>query len=100
MPSTPPPFGTQLIGQTENALGAILDRQLEGSGLTQRHWVTLTVAITSGGEITQAALVARVSNALNFTTADVEARIAELFAAGMLDVRDDQSIAVTPTGKA
>ena len=99
MPSTPPTFGTQLIGQTENALGAILDRRLDGSGLNQRHWVTLTLAMTSGEEIAQAALLARVSSALNLTPADVEARIAELSAAGMLDVRDDQSIVVTPTGQ-
>lgn len=68
MTSTPPAFGTQLIGQTANALGAILDCQLDGSGLTQRHWVTLTLAVMSGGSIDQAALIGRVSGALNLTT--------------------------------
>jgi hypothetical protein len=29
------PFGTQITGQTENALYAILDRQLAGTGLTE-----------------------------------------------------------------
>ncbi|MGZ4304546.1 MAG: MarR family winged helix-turn-helix transcriptional regulator [Solirubrobacteraceae bacterium] len=99
MTSTPPAFGTQLIGQTENALGAILDRQLDGSGLTQRHWVTLTLAVMSGGAVDQAALIGRVSGALNLTTADIEMRIAELSAAGMLEVRDDRSILVTNAGK-
>jgi DNA-binding MarR family transcriptional regulator len=61
--------------------------------------VTLTLAITSSEAIAQATLIARVSSALNLTTGDVEARIAELSAAGMLDVRDDQSIVVTPTGQ-
>jgi DNA-binding MarR family transcriptional regulator len=98
MTSPPPVFGTQLIGQTENALGAILDRQLDGTGLTQRHWVTLTLAVMSGAAIDQAGLIGPVSGALNLTTADVEARIAELCAAGMLEVRDGQSIIVTDAG--
>ena len=38
------PFGPQLIGQTEKALGALLHRFLEGSGLDERQWVTLRLA--------------------------------------------------------
>jgi hypothetical protein len=30
--SSTPPFGTQIIGQTEKALNAILDRLLDGGG--------------------------------------------------------------------
>jgi hypothetical protein len=30
-----PAFGTQVIGQTEKALNAILERQLAGTGLTE-----------------------------------------------------------------
>jgi DNA-binding MarR family transcriptional regulator len=97
--TSPPVFGTQLIGQTENALGAILDRQLDGTGLTQRHWVTLTLAVMSGGAIDQAALIGRVCGPLNLTTADVEARIAELSVAGMLEVHDGQTIIVTDAGR-
>ncbi len=37
--STTPTFGTQIIRQTEKALGAILDRQFQGSGLTVPQWV-------------------------------------------------------------
>ena len=33
--STTPAFGTQLIGQTEKTLNAILDRQLAGTGVTE-----------------------------------------------------------------
>ena len=33
--STTPTFGPPLIGQTENALNAILDRQLAGTAMTE-----------------------------------------------------------------
>ena len=49
--STTPTFGTQLIGQTEKTLNAILGRLLAGTGLSEPEWVTLTVAVTSGGSI-------------------------------------------------
>jgi hypothetical protein len=38
-------FSTQILGQTEKALGAILDRQLAGTGLTEPQWVTLSLAV-------------------------------------------------------
>ncbi len=37
--STTPAFGTQIIGQTEKALNALLDQQLPGTGLTEPQWV-------------------------------------------------------------
>jgi hypothetical protein len=40
--STISTLGPPLIGQTQNALNAILDRELAGTGLTERQWVTLT----------------------------------------------------------
>jgi hypothetical protein len=98
MQSTPIPFGTQLIGQTENALGAILDRQLQGSGLTRRHWVPLTLAVMSGDATDGAQLIGRVSATLNLAPEDVAVRITELAAANMLTLRDDQSVIVTDVG--
>jgi len=38
------PFGPRLIGETEKALGALLDRALDGTGLDEREWVTLRLA--------------------------------------------------------
>lgn len=40
--STEQTFGTRLIGQTEKALNAILNRELEGTGVTEPQWVTLS----------------------------------------------------------
>jgi len=42
-------LSTRVIGQAEKTLGAILDRQLTGTGLTEPQWVILTLAVTSGG---------------------------------------------------
>jgi len=49
--STTPTFSTQLVGRTEKTLNAILARLLAGTGLTEPQWVTLTLAVRSGGTI-------------------------------------------------
>jgi hypothetical protein len=49
MPTTYPTLSTRVIGQAEKTLGAILGRQLAGTGLTEPQWVILTLAVTSGG---------------------------------------------------
>ena len=87
--STAPAFGTQIIGQTEKALNAILDRQLAGTGLTEPQWVTLTIAVMSGGSLDVPALATRVATALKIGGPDARARIEELAAANLLEVRDD-----------
>jgi DNA-binding MarR family transcriptional regulator len=77
-------FGTQIIGQTENALNAILDRELDGTGLTEPQWVTLSIAVASGGSVESAALANRVATALKISDAQARKRIDELAAAGLL----------------
>jgi len=95
MSQSTPPFGTQLIGQTEKALNAILDRLLAGSGLTEPQWVTLTIAVMSGGSIARGEYDQRVDGALKVGRAEAQARIAELATAGLLDVPADESRPVT-----
>jgi hypothetical protein len=95
--STTPPFGTQVIGQTEKALNAILDRQLAGTGLTEPQWVTLNVAIASGGTVDRDQLTGRVAGALKISDAEAQARITELAAAQLLDAPDDESSPVKLT---
>jgi hypothetical protein len=86
--STSPTFSTQLIGQTEKTLNAILDRLLAGSGLTEPQWVTLTIAVMSGGSPDRAALVSRVAGSLKIGDADAQARIDELATAHLLEASD------------
>jgi DNA-binding MarR family transcriptional regulator len=86
MMSTSPTFSTQLIGQTEKTLNAILDRLLAGTGLTELQWVALTLAVRSGGTTEITAFVSRLADALKISDADARARIDELAAAQLLVV--------------
>ena len=99
MPS-PSTFGTQLIGQTEKALNAILDQQLAGTGLTEPQWVTLTIAVMSGGTLAPDQLQSRVAGALQIGHAEARARIEELAVTQLLELpKDDSSpVGVTDAG--
>ncbi|WP_067480377.1 MarR family winged helix-turn-helix transcriptional regulator [Actinomadura hibisca] len=100
MTTTAPPFGTALIGQTEKALNAILERQLAGTGITEPQWVTLTLTAVSGGTVDRAELIRRVSGATQFSQASVAERITELTAAGLLRDGGDGRVQVTDEGQA
>ena len=99
MPS-PSTFGTQLIGQTEKALNAILDQQLAGTGLTEPQWVTLTIAVMSGGTMAPDQLQSRVASALQIGRAEARARIEELAVTQLLELSKDDSspVGVTDAG--
>lgn len=95
--SDTPTFGTQLIGKTEKALNAILDRQLAGTGLTEPQWVTLTLAVMSGGTIDQGPFLSRIAGAMKISHAEARARIDELAAAQLLQVPEDDGSPVSVT---
>jgi hypothetical protein len=95
--SASPTFGTQVIGQTEKALNAILDRQLTGTGLTEPQWVTLTLTVISGGTVDREDLIGRVAGVLKASEAEAQARIDELAAAQLLQVRDGEGSPVKLT---
>jgi hypothetical protein len=86
--STSPTFSAQLIGQTEKTLNAILGRLLAGTGLTETLWVTLTLAVRSGGTADLAAFVSHVADAVKISDADARARVDELAATQLLVVPD------------
>lgn len=99
--SSAPEFGTQLIGQTEKTLNAILGRLLAGTGLTEPQWVTLTVTIMGGGSVPPGQLVSRVAGALKVTETEARARVDELVAAQLLadPGEDGAPVAVTDAGR-
>ncbi len=86
--SATPTFGTQVIGQTEKALGAILDRQLTGTGLTEPQWVTLSVALAGNDALDRDQLSGRIAGVLKVSEPEARARIAELADARLLDAPD------------
>lgn len=88
-------FGTHLIGRTENALRALLERQLYGTGLTQPHWVTLTFSVTTDGTLSGPAFVERVGGTLKVDRATVQSLLDDLARARL--VRAPVNGVVSPT---
>ena len=78
-----PTLSTQVIGQAESALGALLDPILARAGTSFHQWLVLTVATAGGGEMDRAQLVARISGARKIGRAEIESAIDELQATGL-----------------
>jgi DNA-binding MarR family transcriptional regulator len=95
---TYPSVNTQVIGQAESALGAILDPLLARTGTTFQQWLVLTVTAASGADIDPATLVARIASARKMDGAEVETAIGELAAAGL--ARAASRITLTEAGQA
>jgi DNA-binding MarR family transcriptional regulator len=95
-----PAFGTQVIGQTEKALNALLERQLAGTSITEPQWVTLTLTVVSDGTLSGDALAERVSHSLKVTQATAHQRIVELTAANLVRTSPDGTVEATEHGKA
>jgi hypothetical protein len=91
-------FTPRLIGETEKTLNAILDRHLATAGLTEQHWITLSLAVVSAGAVDRTELVRKVSTAAKFSEADVQARVSELIDRQLLGESSSQ-LAVTDAGK-
>jgi DNA-binding MarR family transcriptional regulator len=98
MSTTTPAFGAQILGQTEKALNAILDRQLAGTGLSEPDWITLTLTAASGGTLGRDQLASQVAGALKVSPAMAQARIDGLAAAQLLQAGGGDEPLVTLTG--
>ena len=83
------PFGTRLIGQTEKALNAILERLLDGTGVTEPQWVTLNVTLAADPALDRAALTERLAHVRKVPEEDARARMHELEEHGLLRVPAD-----------
>jgi DNA-binding MarR family transcriptional regulator len=94
--TTAPAFGTQLIGQTEKTLNAILARLLAGTGLSEPQWVGLTIAVM-GGPAESDPFAARVADALKLDHSGADALVASLVEAGLLEVTNGL-VKATPAG--
>lgn len=92
-----PPLSTQVIGQAESALGALLEPLLASGEITFHEWLVLAVTAASGGCIDRGQLVARISGARKVDAATIETTIAELAAAGMMI--DESPVEFTDVGR-
>jgi DNA-binding MarR family transcriptional regulator len=100
---TPTTLNTQIIGQAENALRAILSRALARTGGgTYQQWVALSVTAARGGDLDPDQLIGRLAGALKIDDAAARAVIAELTAEGVLEDLPDQGsrIGLTDAGQA
>ena len=97
MSNTTPTFSPAVLGQTEKALNAILDRQLAGTGLTERHWIALTLTVVSGGTVDRDQLSGRVAGGLKVTEAQARSLIDELGAARLVEITDGEGSLVKLT---
>ena len=93
-----PSVNTQVIGQAESALGALLDPLLSRTGTTFNQWLVLTVTAAAGGDIDRGQLTGRISGARKIDGAQVGAAIAELGAEGLVQGTDQ--VILTGAGQA
>jgi DNA-binding MarR family transcriptional regulator len=77
----------QLIGQTEKAMNAILDR-LIADAVTEPQWVTLVLTARSGGPADSAQFSARVAQALAVDQATAADHIGQLAKKGLVSTAD------------
>jgi hypothetical protein len=75
-----------VIGQAEDALRALLERSLAGTGLAYRHWIALTVAVGNDVALDQDEFVGRIAGVLRADAATAHEVLADLRADGL--VRD------------
>jgi hypothetical protein len=92
-----PALSTQVIGQAESALGALLEPLLASGEITFHDWLVLNVAAAAGGSIDRGQLAARISGARNVDPAAIETAIAELAAAGLVTAQGP--VAFTDAGR-
>jgi DNA-binding MarR family transcriptional regulator len=82
MNDTTPPF-TQLIGQTEKSMNAILDRLLAGD-VTEPQWVTLVLIAGRGGSADRDDFTGQVAHALKVDQETAAKHISQLAAKGLV----------------
>jgi DNA-binding MarR family transcriptional regulator len=92
-----PSVNTQVIGQAESALGALLDPILARTGTTFTQWLVLAVTTAGGGGLERGPLVARISDARKIDGGEVESAVGELRASGLL--QETAQVALTERGQ-
>jgi hypothetical protein len=98
---TAPSINPQIIGQAENALRALLERTLAGTGLAYRHWVALSVIAGSEAPADENELAVRVEDVLKVDDATVRGVIADLHAREVVEPTPDDGahIQLTDAGR-
>jgi hypothetical protein len=102
MPNTDPLsiLNPSVVGQAEKAHAAILKKVLIGTTLDEHQWITLQLALASGGRVEPQGLIDQVSQAAKYSPTEVEIAINALVEASLMkSVTDEPNLAVTPEGR-
>lgn len=91
------PTLAQRIGQTENALRALLEALLAENKMTYAEWVTLTLIARYGATVQQEPLVRQISAVLKCDTPTVLGAIDAMAARGLVAPSRDNAASVTLT---
>ncbi len=96
-----PALNTQVIGQAESALGAILDPLLERAQMTFSQWLVLVITAASGGSISRDLLVRRITTGRKVPDSDVLGAVDDLVLAGAAEVQPSAvpTVRLTPAGQ-
>ena len=97
-----PTLSTQVIGQAESALGAILDPLLSHAEMTFSQWLVLVITSASGGSISCDELVRRITTSRKVADSAVLSAVDDLAFAGAAEVlrcADDATVSLTPAGQ-
>jgi DNA-binding MarR family transcriptional regulator len=92
-----PTLTSRTIGETENALQAILARTLTGTELDYHQWVALKVVSETSPPMSQAAVVQRLVGGLKIDEQRAVEVVARLQAKGTVTETDD-TLLLTPRG--
>lgn len=93
------PFGTQLIGRTEKTLGALLDRILQDSGLSEPEYVAMRVCSDRAGS-QRADIEAQLATVFRKGEDHAAALLDRLIAAGVIEDDASRSLRLTAAGGA
>jgi hypothetical protein len=88
----------QIVGQAENAHGAIMNVVLAGTGLDRDRWVALSLTTFAGGSIALDTLTARMTDALKITSDAAQAAVSALAVDGLL-AADGGEVTMTEAGR-
>jgi DNA-binding MarR family transcriptional regulator len=101
-PDAPLTLNPSIIGMAEKAHSAILRKILKGTSLDEPQWITLQMALGAGESIGRPDLVEGVARAARFDPPVVEAAIAALIDASLMEKvpGDAGRLAVTDAGRA
>ena len=95
--ATGPSLNPQVIGQAENALRALLERTLAGTGLSYRHWIALSLAVGNDVPVAQDALIERITAVLKVDDTAAREAVADLAGEQLAETVPGDGSRVRPT---